>query len=495
MIKKTAIILGILLFVGCSKKAEQNTLIKGTVRIAGHIENLSSKVVSIAFEDIVRGQARFSQIIDTLTGNFHFVFDVYHAQDMRFSYGDKLLRLYIEPADSLFLSIDTREHGKEEKYWANVSFSGDHAELNDDMLKYSQVREGTIFEVECEGKSVKQYLLELEQQVEKENKILDRFAEDHQVSEKFIQWARNNILYDNANYLISYKAHLYFNNLPRTDSLFATDLFPVNDHKALVSSMFGLHLWHYAGDRYIQNDSIVSNSLEDKNYLDAYTLCLGNMVKKEPAGIVRDVMVYKLLAAFLDESPGDFEDYWNESNRLLDDPLLIAELDKRFLEVKNAKNYSIGLLNNFSQEEQEFVGDIFTELFDRSENKLIYVDIWATWCGPCRAEMPHLIDLHDRLKSENVEVISICCNSDRATWNTVIKENQLPGTHFFLDKAQTAVFRSNFKFPGYPTYLFVKDGKILSKKAPRPSAKEQLFSTIEALQATDTDDNQKTDGA
>ena len=482
MNKKLIVIIGIVLvIVGCNNHEDTDLLSKQTVIVAGRIDNASSKVVEIAFQDIIRGQARFSQIIDTLTGNFKFVFDVYHAQDMRFKHDEKLIRLFIEPSDSLFITIDANDYGKDEIFWSNVTFSGNNTRVNKEILDYSLITETLSFPADCEGKSVKQYLTELEQQVKNEEKEFKRFVKERKPSDKFIQWAQKDILYSNANYLINYKAYLFYNKLPRTDSLFRTNLFPVNDKNALVSSMFGLHLWHYATDRYIQNDSIVMISLEAENFLDAYTKCIENVLKEEPGGIIRDIIVYKLLSSLIEESLDDFECLWNESNMLIDNKLLSSELNKREFQVKNANNYSIGYLEDFTKEEKEFVGDIFTEILEKSEDKSLYVDIWATWCGPCRAEIPYLIEIHDKLTKENTEFISICCNSDRVTWNLLIKENKLPGKHYFLDNTQTDIFRSKLKFPGYPTYLIIRDRKILSKNAPRPSAEDKLLSAIRTI--------------
>jgi len=483
MNRRLNIFIGVLLAIwGCNRSKDADILSKQTVVIAGKIENVESKVVSIAFQDIIRGQAHFSQIIDSLDGTFKFLFDIYHPQDIRFEYNDKFVRLFIEPSDSLFLTIDSSGPEINDIFWTDVTFSGNNKHVNEDMLKYSVMVETHSFYPNCEGKSAKQYLTDLEHQIKIEQKDLDRFINEYKPSDKFIQWAKKDILYNNANYLINYKAHQYYNNLPKTDSLFNTGLFPVNHEKAIVSSMFGLHLWHYATDRYIQNDSIVMNFLETKNYLDAYTRSIENVLNNEPEGIIRDIMVYKLLSSLFDESLDSFESLWNENSMLIYNPLLTSELDKRVFQVKNANNYSIGYLENFSEKESEFVGDIFTELLIKSKEKPLYVDIWATWCGPCRAEIPHMIEIHEKLIKENIEVISICCNSDRTVWNSLINENKIPGIHYFLDKDQTDLFRSILSFAGYPTYMIIKDGEILNTNAPRPSAKDQLLSAFETIE-------------
>ena len=70
--------LSMLLF-SCKLNNEDNILKKGSVVIQGKIENLNSKYIGIAFQDIVQGQAHYTQIIDTLTGTFHFIFDLRNA--------------------------------------------------------------------------------------------------------------------------------------------------------------------------------------------------------------------------------------------------------------------------------------------------------------------------------------------------------------------------------------------------------------------------------
>ena len=48
--------------------------------------------------------------------------------------------------------------------------------------------------------------------------------------------------------------------------------------------------------------------------------------------------------------------------------------------------------------------------------KYVYVDLWATWCGPCNAEIPHLRKLEERLRGKNIVFVGISSDSDRDAW-------------------------------------------------------------------------------
>lgn len=445
-----------------------DNLRKGTVIIAGKIDNVGSKVVSIAFEDIIRGQAHYAQIIDSINGTFHFVFDVYHSQDIRFSYEKKFLQLFIEPFDSLFLTFDKNDFNVKNRMIENVSFSGNNERINHEIADFNLFSSIPDFDPLCKGKSVKQYLNELDQQISNEFKELELFIMEKNPSSKFIQWAGENIIYNNANYLIDYKVYLQTNSHPYNDSLFQTGLFPVNDETSLISSMFGLHLMHYVRDIYFENDHFITECIENKKYLEAYKKSIENIIKNEPEGLIRDLMIYKLLSFLYDQSINDFTTLWQEDDIYIHNQLLISKLNDRLLQGLSENNYGITFSEILSEEESQFIGDIFNKLLEQSENKVCYVNIWATWCGPCRTALPHLIELHEKF-SKDIEFISICNGADRQTWRLLINENKIPGQHYYLDKEQTDLFRAKMKFQGYPTYMIIKNGTIINKNAPSPT--------------------------
>jgi thiol-disulfide isomerase/thioredoxin len=126
----------------------------------------------------------------------------------------------------------------------------------------------------------------------------------------------------------------------------------------------------------------------------------------------------------------------------------------------------------------DFVNDsIIKTLVKNNSGKVLYIDIWATWCGPCKEEFPHSKKLFSELNPEKLQMIYFCINSQEENWKKTIVEQELPGQHYLIGDETFDKFKSNYniKMKGVPHYIIVgKDGKIEYKDAPRPSSDETL---------------------
>jgi thiol-disulfide isomerase/thioredoxin len=75
-------------------------------------------------------------------------------------------------------------------------------------------------------------------------------------------------------------------------------------------------------------------------------------------------------------------------------------------------------------------------LISRFKNKVIYVDIWATWCHPCRAELMKKKDIQkfaDFAAQNDIVILYICCDRDGNSWKSFISENKLVGYHILVN--------------------------------------------------------------
>ncbi len=107
------------------------------------------------------------------------------------------------------------------------------------------------------------------------------------------------------------------------------------------------------------------------------------------------------------------------------------------------------------------------------KGKLVLVDVWATWCAPCKAQIPHLELLMNTYKGNDEIVfisVSIDKKKDREKWLSFIIEKHLGGIQLLADYAFESDIIYNYEISGVPRFmLFDKEGKILSVNAPRPS--------------------------
>ncbi|WP_346882068.1 TlpA disulfide reductase family protein [uncultured Algibacter sp.] len=106
------------------------------------------------------------------------------------------------------------------------------------------------------------------------------------------------------------------------------------------------------------------------------------------------------------------------------------------------------------------------------KGKYVYIDVWATWCGPCKMEIPFLKEVEKQYHNKNIEFVSISVDKevDYDKWKTMITEKELSGIQLIADNDFKSTFVKDYKINGIPRFILIDpQGKIIDAEAPRPS--------------------------
>jgi len=96
------------------------------------------------------------------------------------------------------------------------------------------------------------------------------------------------------------------------------------------------------------------------------------------------------------------------------------------------------------------------------QDKVVILDFWATWCPPCRHEIPNLVDIKNTFKNKPFEIISIALErgSDAAAIEFV-KQNNMNWVHI-IDQTVGRKLAEDYKIMYIPTMYVIKGGKIVA---------------------------------
>jgi len=112
---------------------------------------------------------------------------------------------------------------------------------------------------------------------------------------------------------------------------------------------------------------------------------------------------------------------------------------------------------------------IFRKIIEPYKGKLILVDIWGTWCGPCKQRLQHSQEEYERLKDFDIVYLYLANRSSDESWKNVIKEYKIEGdnvVHYNLPAEQQNAIESFIGINGYPTYKLIdRDGTLLDVNA------------------------------
>jgi thiol-disulfide isomerase/thioredoxin len=114
------------------------------------------------------------------------------------------------------------------------------------------------------------------------------------------------------------------------------------------------------------------------------------------------------------------------------------------------------------------------------KGKYVYIDLWATWCGPCLREIPYFDTLQTLFECQNIAFVSICQNDTKEWWKATVAKKELKGVQLFAEY-DGSQFYEDYQVTGIPRYNLIDPlGKIVDSDAKRPSDK-RLVAELESL--------------
>ena len=149
--------------------------------------------------------------------------------------------------------------------------------------------------------------------------------------------------------------------------------------------------------------------------------------------------------------------------------------DKQYLANKLAKGLDSPKFVNY----ENFKGG--TTSLDDFKGKYVYVDMWATWCNPCKQEIPFLQKVEKQYHGKNIEFVSISVDSERdyEKWKKMVADKNLTGIQLYSKRDKD--FAGAYRVNSIPRFILIDpQGKIVTANAPRPSSPQliQLFKSL-----------------
>ncbi|WP_281670895.1 TlpA family protein disulfide reductase [Rikenella microfusus] len=398
------------------------------------------------------------------------------------------INLFVAPGDSVHLTIDAAKMRTGEP--GAVRFGGAHAEDNDRLSAIMDYAYDCLYN--CPeplsldfNAAPEAMLVRIRERTGQTSDSVEAYARRAGIvlDDTLRDFVRRDLIFALANQLLEYK----YDDPQERLALFGDPLFGIHDTANFRSMMYPYHLLAYMQTK-IEADTAVAAAWERRELAQMVRGGI-RILSEEPATRSRDVMMWQFLTDRIDQNP-ELYDSVPELKSVFTDPSLGERLEAWAGQLKAAPVFpdmpvkGVAYLAADSTVVEVPEGDIFAYLTAKYPGKVLYIDVYATWCGPCRVEMKEAPALHKLMQGKDVVFVNLCLASDRETWLRFVAQQRPEGENYWFDEDATNLFMGTYSLDGYPTYILVgRDGKIATMKAERPSALAQASEHIDDLLA------------
>ena len=204
--------------------------------------------------------------------------------------------------------------------------------------------------------------------------------------------------------------------------------------------------------------------------------------------IIKDIWLSKLVYGIIDNTHTSVSPLVIDTLKaLVKNPLGIERIEKAnayYLAIENREFDKLVLKSSDNLAELSEGEALLKKILEPYKGKFVLLDIWGTWCGPCKEALSHSTEESARLKDYDIQYLYLANNSPQTAWENVIKEYNVSGpnvAHYNLPREQQAAIERHLNVHSWPTYkLFNRDGDIMNLNVD-PRDLERLASLLESL--------------
>ncbi|WP_299113702.1 TlpA disulfide reductase family protein [uncultured Winogradskyella sp.] len=421
---------------------------------SGKIENPADKVVTI-----YKGREKVKEIPLSKDGSF--------ADTLRVEPGYYTLNhegerstIYLKPEDDIKVTLNYKEFDETLSYTGKGSENSNYLAtkfLADEKSSFDYAKVFSMDEVDFlatmdEVKSSKSELLKAAKNISSEFRALEE----------------KNTEYEYLSYLQNYQpAHRYFTKndefKPSENFMRSLDAIDYNNQEdyALLDTYKELVQGYYSNKiSNADNPSEIFEMINKKGFPD---------LKKDLANMLN----YQI-------SPSNKHNdaYYKGIMAMSSDDKFKEELTTKYNKVKKLAK---GMPSPKFVEYENHKGG--TTSLEDLKGKYVYIDVWATWCGPCIREIPSLKEVEKQFHGKNIAFVSTSIDKAAAhnKWVEMVKDKELGGVQLMADKDWNSQFVQDYAIEGIPRFILIDpNGNIISADAPRPSS-PKLVALFEEL--------------
>lgn len=457
-----------LMLVQCVN-SEKRELKPERVVITGEVINYDKDVPTIAgvlFNDIL-DEMTDRQIMDLpRDGKFRLERDLLFGHDLTFQLDNRMLNFFASPGDSIHLVVDGQAfyEGRD----GAVVFSGTNEALQQEYQKIMGYSENMYMQNidAIMPLPPKEFMKGFKEMYKTFADSIDTYAKENGISDRVRDMAKRNMLFTNANILWDYQPED-----PKARLEVLTDkLFDVNNEENFTTYMFPYHLSNISNAMIFPDEQF--QEFSKAGNMKAAMKRAADILMERPANMSRDVMMYDVLYNFILQD----KEYYNLIDNpvsLFSDPYFaekLKEIAERPEQIPSMTLSGVYRLNDNKEAVLMEPVDFISFIKDQYKGKVVYMDIYATWCGPCRMEMTNAGKLHAKYADKNVAFVYACLSSPMDKWIPMIEEFKLEGDNYYFNDQSSREFMGKASLRGFPTYLlFDKEGNLVTRSAARPS--------------------------
>lgn len=436
-------------------------------------------------------------------GNFSIDITISHPQIANFMYYDKSENfnscyLFLSPGDDLHIAIDaslkaenikiTGTH-KEDNQVLNSMLHFDHEKFNGDTLPNRVYKE--IQDIALHNK-----------------KVLDKYIKTHKPSKEFTKTWQINLQYLASEVFYSFEQNnkysnqkAYARNIEKwkksREELFSKII--INNDEAMNAPFYLSLVNDILTRKKEELWSEATGNNQEIFYKEWYNASIKEGIKlfiEDQTNILTEKIIQKYYtgksaeyayAVFFTESIRE------ENNKNL--PQIFENFKQQFPNSKYIVEFE-PMINKINENNKKtlnnkmiFVekGDqmkTFEEVINQLKGKTVLIDMWGTWCAPCRQEIAQHSDaLHNYFKDKKVEFLYIANHDSHNLegWKKLISYHNMEGFHILANETLTQDIMTKTKGQGFPTYIILKkDGSYELSKANYPMNREILIQQLEA---------------